>query len=94
MFSVKAPELIDHVATAAGVDKKQAKKAMTAFVEGILEAVKSGEEVVLPGFGKFTMRDAPARTGRNPSTGEAIEIAARRRMVFQPAKAIRDSMVA
>lgn len=89
---MKAPELIDHVATEAGVDKKAAKKAITAFVEGILDAVKKGEEVMLPGFGKFSMRETPARQGRNPATGEAIEIAAGRRLAFMPAKAIRESL--
>jgi DNA-binding protein HU-beta len=89
---MKAPELIDHVATEAGVDKKAAKKAITAFVEGIMEAVKKGDDVILPGFGKFMMRDTPARTGRNPSTGEPIDIAAGRRMAFIPAKAVKDSM--
>jgi DNA-binding protein HU-beta len=89
---VKAPELIDHVAAEAGIDKKAAKKAVTAFVEGIVDSVKKGEEVVLPGFGKFAMKDTPARTGRNPSTGEPIDIAAGKRLSFAPAKAIRDQM--
>ena len=87
-------ELIDHVASEAGVDKKAAKKAITAFVEGIIESVKKGEDVMLPGFGKFSMRETPARQGRNPATGETIEIAAGRRLSFMPAKAIREQLQA
>jgi DNA-binding protein HU-beta len=51
-----------------------------------------GEEVSLPGFGKFKVQAKPARTGRNPSTGEVIEIAATKKVVFQPAKALKDAV--
>ncbi len=91
---MKAPELIDHVATEASIDKKAAKKAVTAFIEGIIDTVKKGEEVMLPGFGKFSMRDTPARQGRNPATGETIDIPAGKRLSFMPAKAIREQLQA
>ncbi len=89
---MNAAELIEHVANEAGVDKKAARKALVAFINGIVEAVKKGEDVMLPGFGKFGMKDMPARTGRNPSTGEPIEIAASRRISFSPSKAVKDAI--
>ena len=85
-------ELIDHVADAAGVDKDAAKKAVEAVLAGIVDAAKKGEEVNLPGFGKFKVKDSPARQGRNPGTGETIEIAASRKLGFTPAKKVKDAL--
>ena len=87
---MKASELIDHVAEAAGIEKGQAKKAVEAVFAGITEAAKAGSEVSLPSFGKF--KDSPARQGRNPATGEAIEIAASRKLTFAPAKQVKDAL--
>lgn len=56
------------------------------------EAVAAGEEVSLPGFGKFRLKDRPARAGRNPATGEAITIAASKKLTFTPAKALKDRL--
>ena len=89
---LKTSELIDHVATAAGVDASAAKKAIEAVFAGIVEAAKKGEEVSLPGFGKFKVKDSAARQGRNPATGEAIEIAASRKLSFSPAKQVKDAL--
>ncbi len=89
---MKAIDLIDHVAKEAEIDKKAAKRAVTAFVDGIIEAVKTEGELMLPGFGKFSLRETQARQGRNPSTGEPIEIPAGKRFVFMPAKVIRDQI--
>jgi len=77
---VKTADLIDHVASAAGVEKSAAKKAVDAVLAGIVEAAKQGDEVNLAGFGKFKVKDSPARQGRNPATGETIEIAASRKL--------------
>ena len=85
-------ELIDHVADAAGVEKQTAKKAVEAVLAGIVDAAKKGEEVSLPGFGKFKVKDSPARQGRNPGTGETIEIAASRKLGFTPAKQVKDAL--
>ena len=85
-------ELIDHVADAAGVEKQTAKKAVEAVLAGIVDAAKKGEEVSLPGFGKFKVKDSPARKGRNPGTGETIEIAASRKLGFTPAKQVKDAL--
>ncbi len=91
---MKSSELIDHVATAAGVDASTAKKAVDAVFTSIIEAAKKGEEVSLPSFGKFKVRDTAARQGRNPGTGETIEIAASRKLGFSPAKQVRDVLAA
>ncbi len=91
---MKTTDLIEHVATAAGVEKSAAKKAVEAVISGIIEAAKKGEEVTLPGFGKFKVRDSAARQGRNPATGTTIEIAASRKLSFTPAKQVKDALAA
>jgi DNA-binding protein HU-beta len=91
---VKTSELIDHVATAAGADAHTAKKTIDAVFAGIVEAAKNGEEVSLPSFGKFKVKDSAARQGRNPATGETIEIAASRKLGFNPAKQVKDVLAA
>lgn len=90
---MKTADLIDHVASQAGVEKNAAKKAIEAVFGAILEAAKKGEEVSLPGFGKFKVKDSPARSGRNPATGATIEIAASRKLGFSPAKQVKDALL-
>ncbi len=89
--------LNDLVEKVAETDAKLSKAQAKAVVEGVLAAIRDaavkGEEVSLAGFGKFKVQDKPARTGRNPRTGEAVEIAATRKVVFQPAKALKDAVV-
>jgi DNA-binding protein HU-beta len=86
-------ELIDQI---AAQDDKITKSQAKALIEGLLNAIRDaaarGEETSLPGFGKFKVQSKPARTGRNPSTGAAIEIAASRKIVFQPAKVLKDAV--
>ena len=89
---MKAADLIDHVASTASIEKSAAKRALDAVFDGIVEAMKRGEEVFLPGFGKFKVKDSPARQGRNPGTGAVIEIAASRRFGFSPAKQVKDAL--
>lgn len=89
---MKTTDLIDHVATDAGVTKAQAKSIVEGVLNQIAEAARKGEEVNLPGFGKFKVQDRPARKGRNPATGDTIQIAATKRVVFQPAKALKDAV--
>lgn len=89
---MKTTDLIEHVAEAAGLDKAQAKKAVEAAIGGIVNAAKRGDEINLAGFGKFTVKDSPARQGRNPATGEKIEIAASRKLGFSPAKQLKDAL--
>ncbi len=83
-------ELIDHVATTAGIEKSQARKAVEAMISAITTSAKSGDSVALNGFGQFKVKDTPARQGRNPATGETIDIAAAKKLTFAPAKAVKD----
>ena len=89
---MKTTDLIDHVAAKAGLEKNTARKAIEAVLAGIVDAVKKGEEVNLAGFGKFKVKDSPARQGRNPATGATIEIAASRKLGFSPAKLVKDAL--
>ncbi|HEX4179408.1 MAG TPA: HU family DNA-binding protein [Caulobacteraceae bacterium] len=88
-------ELVDQI---AAQDEKITKAQAKSLVDGVLAAIRDaavrGEEISLPGFGKFKVQAKPARTGRNPSTGAAIEIAASKKVVFQPAKALKDAISA
>ena len=86
-------DLIDTLASSdEKLTKAQAKTLVDTLFSAIKDAAVKGEEVSLPGFGKFKVQDKPARTGRNPTTGAAIEIAASRKIVFQPAKALKDAV--
>jgi len=89
---MKTAELIDYVVTETGVEKSAAKTAVEAVLAGIVEAAKKGEDINLPGFGKFKVKDSPARQGRHPTTGEMIEIAASRKLSFTPAKQVKDAL--
>lgn len=86
-------DLIDQVAASdSKLTKAQAKAIVDAVFGAISGAAKKGDEVAIPGFGKFKVQAKPARTGRNPSTGAAIQIAASKKVVFQPAKSLKDSV--
>jgi DNA-binding protein HU-beta len=89
---MKTTDLIEHVAAKTGLEKVQAKKAVEAMIAGIMDAAKNGDEINLLGFGKFKVKDSPARQGRNPATGESIEIAASRKLGFSPAKQVKDAL--
>jgi DNA-binding protein HU-beta len=85
-------ELIDAIAAKADLSKAAAGKALDAFVESVTEALKSDDQVVIVGFGSFSVRKREARSGRNPRTGETIEIAASNLPGFKPGKALKDSV--
>lgn len=85
-------ELIEAMATHADLTKVDAGKALDAFCETITVAMRKNEDVALVGFGTFTMRERAARTGRNPATGETIEIAASKSVGFKPGKALKDAV--
>jgi DNA-binding protein HU-beta len=72
--------------------KTQAKALVDGVFKAIAEAATKGEEVSIPGFGKFKIQDKPARTGRNPATGAAVEIAASKKVAFTPAKQLKDAV--
>jgi DNA-binding protein HU-beta len=73
---VNKSELIEAVATAAGLTKADGERAVNAFIETVEQTVKGGDKVTIPGFGSFSVTDRKARVGRNPRTGEAVKIAA------------------
>lgn len=79
-------DLIKAIADQAGITKAEATNALNAVVEAITSSLKSGEKVTLVGFGTFSVSERPARTGRNPSTGATIEIAAKKQIKFKPGK--------
>lgn len=83
-------ELIDGAATSSGLTKSDVSKALDGIIETISGAVQRGDKVSLTGFGTFEMRERAARTGRNPQTGEALEVAASKAPAFKPAKAFKD----
>lgn len=85
-------ELAERVAAERGVDKKQAKGVIEAALKAVVEAAKGGADVNLAGFGRFKVQDRPEREGRNPATGEAVTIAASRKLAFTPAKAVKDAL--
>jgi len=85
-------ELIDAVAAAADLSKSSATRAVDAVFDNIAAALKKGEQVSLTGFGAFTVRERAARSGRNPQTGESIEIKAARIPGFKPGKALKDAV--
>jgi DNA-binding protein HU-beta len=85
-------DLVDAIADAAGLSKADAGRALDATVDTITSALKSGQSVSLVGFGTFTVRDRAARTGRNPRTGETIQIAASKNPAFKAGKALKDAV--
>jgi DNA-binding protein HU-beta len=85
-------ELINQVAELSELSKKDATKAVEAVFDTILEALKNGDKVQLIGFGNFEVRERAARKGRNPQTGEEIEIPASKVPAFKPGKALKDAV--
>lgn len=85
-------ELIDGVAAAADLSKAEAGRAVDAVISEIKSALAKGEAVMLVGFGTFEVRERAARSGRNPKTGETIEIAASKNPSFKAGKALKDAV--
>ena len=83
-------ELVDVVAEKASVTKKQADAVLSAALEAIMEAVSDGDKVTLVGFGSFESRERKAREGRNPKTGDKMEIPATRVPAFSAGKLLKD----
>jgi DNA-binding protein HU-beta len=87
---VGKPELVEGVATAAGLTKKDAALAVDAVLDGIAGALARGAEVSLVGFGTWKVGERAAREGRNPRTGESIPIAASKSAKFSAGKGLKD----
>ena len=89
---MKKVELIEAVAAKAGITKADAGRAVDATIATITEALVKGDKVPLVGFGTFAVSERAARTGRNPQTGETVEIAARRAVTFKAGAALKDAV--
>lgn len=85
-------ELINHIAASAGISKTQATAALQAVETGVIDSLANGGEVTLVGFGTFKVTDRAARTGRNPKTGEEIQIAATKVPSFKAGKAFKEAL--
>ncbi len=85
-------ELIDAVASEAELSKADATKATDAVLDSITGALSRGDQVTLVGFGTFSVRDRAARAGRNPQTGETIQIKASKSPGFKAGKALKDAV--
>ncbi len=86
-------EIADKLATEHSLTKAQGKALVDGVFKAIANAAAAGEEISLPGFGKFKVNATPEREGRKPSTGATtIKIAAARKLAFTPAKALKDNL--
>ncbi len=85
-------ELIEAVASAADLSKADAARAVDGVIAAVTEALQAGDQVTIVGFGTFLVRQREARTGRNPRTGETIQIAASKVPAFKAGKALKDAV--
>ncbi|MEA3242423.1 MAG: HU family DNA-binding protein [Pseudomonadota bacterium] len=85
-------ELIDAVASSADLSKASATQAVDAVVDTITESLRKGDSVTLVGFGTFEVRARAARMGRNPQTGEELQIKASKAPAFKAGKALKDAV--
>lgn len=89
---MNSADIADKIAAENDLTKAAAKTIVESIFATIADAAAAGEEVSLPGFGKFKIKENAAREGRNPATGEAIQIAASKKLSFSAAKAIKDKL--
>jgi DNA-binding protein HU-beta len=89
---VNKTELRDAIAQHADLSNAQADKALEAVITSITSSVAKGEKVTIPGFGTFEARERAARTGRNPQTGESMEIAASKAPAFKAASGFKQAV--
>lgn len=85
-------ELIDAVANATGANRSAASDAVDAVLSSIQKSLVSGDKVTLPGFGTFEVRSRAARTGRNPQTGETIQVQASKAPAFKAGAALKNAV--
>ena len=85
-------ELADAIAAENGLTKADARKVVDGVFAAIAGAAAKGYEISLNGFGKFKVKESPAREGRNPSTGAVMQIAASKKLTFAAAKAVKDKL--
>lgn len=85
-------ELIEAIANGSGVTKAAASKVLEVFMATVTDVLKSGDQLVIPGFGSFSTGLRAARTGRNPQTGKVIEIKASRVAKFKAGKTLKEAV--
>ncbi len=85
-------DLVELIADKADISKASAARALEAALAGITDALRAGDQVALIGFGTFAVKQRAERQGRNPKTGELLNIAASRSPGFKPGKALRDAL--
>ena len=88
---VNKSQLIECIASGADISKAAAGRALDSFTDAVTKALKDGDQVALVGFGTFAVRERSARSGRNPQTGETIQIAAAKVPSFKAGKALKDA---
>ena len=89
---MKKAELVEAIATKAGLTKADATRALDATIEVVTKALTKGERVPLAGFGTFNVSKRQAREARNPRTGEKLKIAARKAVTFKAGTALKDAV--
>lgn len=90
--SMKKQELVAAISQEAEISKKDADRALTAAINAITKALADGDKIQLVGFGTFEVRERAARTGKNPRTGEMIDIAASKVPAFKAGRALKDAV--
>ena len=85
-------ELVEAIAHGSGVTKADANRVLDTFMTTVTSALKKGDQVVLPGFGSFSTGNRSARTGRNPQTGQTIQIKASRVAKFKAGKSLKEAV--
>ncbi len=85
-------DLVDAIANQAGLSKRNAEAALRVVLNEIADSLKSGDRVAISGFGTFSVGTRAARTGRNPQTGESIQISAGKTVRFKAGKALKDAV--
>jgi integration host factor subunit beta len=83
-------ELVDEVSRAIQVTKKQAEAIVNVVFDSIVDSLRSGEKIELRGFGSFRLRSRKSRTGRNPKTGEKVEVPSKKIPYFKPGKELKE----
>jgi integration host factor subunit beta len=83
-------ELVDQVTASGDLTRRDGEVIVETFFEGVMEALRADDKVEIRGFGSFRTRQRNSRTGRNPKTGEKVEVPAKRVPYFKPSKELRD----
>ncbi len=93
-MSLTKADIVDRVYREAGFSKKEATEMVELVFDVIKDTLAKGEKVKISGFGNFTIRDKATRMGRNPQTGEAMQISARRVLTFRPSQVLKEDITA